>query len=95
VKLSFSLSSIVWILEANKGVYGFTFGLTEDLYTFNFTEFSKVLFEFLFTSVGWEVLNIEIASLFGLFESHLLLLLFLFSFRFVQELSDVELEGAE
>jgi len=89
VKLGFCCSSIVWILEANKGVYSFTFRLAEDLYTFDFSEFSKVLSEFLLTSVGWEILNIEIASLLGLFESHLFLLLFLFSFSFVQELSDV------
>jgi len=62
VKLGFSLGSIVWILEANKSIYSFTFWFTEYLYTFNFSELSKVLSKFLFTSVGWEILNIKIAS---------------------------------
>jgi sensor histidine kinase YesM len=63
VELSFSLSSIVWIFETNKGIYSFAFWFAENFDIFDFSEFSKVLSEFLFRSLGWEVLDIKIASL--------------------------------
>lgn len=90
IKLLSGECSIVWVLEADEGVDSFTF-FTEDLNAFDLTALSEVLSELLFGGVGWEVLNVEIASLLGVLESHLVLLLFLFSFGFLKGFSDVEL----
>lgn len=62
IKLLLGKSSIIWVLEANKSVDGFSV-LREDLDAFDISILSKVFFEFLFSSVGWEVLDVEIASL--------------------------------
>lgn len=57
-----SISSIVRVLKADKGIYSLSV-FAEDLDTFNVTVFTEVLSKLLFTSIGREVLDIEIASL--------------------------------
>lgn len=49
-------------LEANESIKGFTF-LGENLDALDFSVLFKVLSEFSLSGGGWEVLNVEIASL--------------------------------
>ena len=75
IKILLGLSSVVRILEANKGIDGLSL-FAENLDTFNFSKFTKVLTELLLSGGRWEVLDIKVASLFRVLEPHLVLLLF-------------------
>lgn len=69
------LLSLLGILEADEGIDSLTF-LREHLNVFNFSILSEEFFQLLFGSIGWEVLNVEIASLLRVLVSkHLLGLL--------------------
>jgi hypothetical protein len=90
VKFSLSLGSLLWILEADKGIKSLTF-LREKLDVFDFTILSKEFFKLLFGSSGREVLDVEIASLLGVLVSEHLLGLFNLSLCLLQSFFAVEL----
>jgi len=62
IELLLGESSTVWVFVANKCVKSLSF-LGEQFDTFDFSKLSKMVMELLLSSSGWEVLDIEIASL--------------------------------
>ena len=62
IKLLSGKSGIIWVLEANESIDSFSF-FAEDLDAFNFSALSEVFFELFIGCVGWEVLNVKVASL--------------------------------
>ena len=74
VKLSFSLGSLLWVLEAHESIDDFVV-LREELDVLNFSIPSKKLFKLLFSSIRGETFNEQVASLFGVLVPHHFLLL--------------------
>jgi len=60
----FSHSGVIWLLEADESEVSTSLSLLE-LDVLNFSEFTEELAELGISPVGWEVLNVEIASLLG------------------------------
>jgi hypothetical protein len=89
VQLLLGEGSIVWVLEANKGIDGFVLS-RENLDALDFAVSAEVLLELLFGGLGREVLHVEIASLLGVLESHLVLLLFHVSLALLESFTNVE-----
>jgi hypothetical protein len=68
MEFSLGLLGLLRILETNEGIDSLSF-LREHLNVFNFSILSEEFFKLLLGGVGWEVFNIEIASLLGVLVS--------------------------
>ena len=87
-----SVGSMVWRLEADEGEVAGSLSLLE-LDLLDLTEVLEEVVKLGLTPAGWEVLDVEVASLLGGLVSEGLLLLLSLSLDFLESVSDVELEG--
>jgi hypothetical protein len=72
-----SIGGYIWGFEADESVEMLLLTLWHEFHAFNLTVMAKEVSELLFSCVGREILDIEIASLFRILVSnHLLFLLF-------------------
>ena len=86
-----SVGGVVWLLEADEGEVAGSLSLLE-LDLLNLTEVLEEVVELGLSPAGWEVLDVEVASLLGGLVSEGLLLLLSLSLGLLQGVSDVELE---
>jgi len=84
-------SGVVWLGEADESKVAFILSWLE-LDIFNGSELLEEFLELLIGPVGWEILDVEIASLLGSLVSEGLLHLLGFSIRLLKGMSDVELK---
>jgi hypothetical protein len=94
VQLVLSESCRLWVLIAHEGIEALFF-LGEDLDALNDAKLFKKVFKFFGLGVRGEVLNVEIASLLGVLELGLLLLLFILSVLLLQGFSYIDLFAIE
>jgi hypothetical protein len=81
--------SVIRVLKADESVHCFSV-LGEDLHTLNLSIFAEVLLKLLVSSVGREIFDVKIASLFGVLEPQLLLLLLYISLILLKSIFDIE-----
>ena len=92
VKLVLGHGGSFWVLEASEGVETLTFSW-EDLEALNSSELLEKSLKFSIGGLRREVLDVEIASLLGVLELSLFLLLFLLSVGLLEGFSDVNLSS--